>query len=101
MKETVVIVLEGHERSDGSWFITSPDVPMFSVTGRNEKEALDNAIAVLPKVLTANYGTGELRQLPALRDLDESDKGARHLPAFMIAAVGCGVDGSTGTSDNG
>ncbi|WP_156137352.1 hypothetical protein [Methyloceanibacter caenitepidi] len=97
MSKKVIIVLEGRERDDGSWFIESPDVPMFSVTGASQDEAFSNAIAILPEILSVNYGAGELRQLPALRDADESDNSPRHLPAFMIADMGCGTDGPAGT----
>jgi predicted RNase H-like HicB family nuclease len=101
MREDFVIVLEGRRREDGSWFISSPDLPMFSVTGSSQKEALDNAISIIPTLLEKNYGASEdIKQIPALRGFKESDSSDRLLPAYVVAAVERATDGSRGSPSN-
>jgi len=51
MTRMMIITLEGQEQEDGSYYIRSPDVPLFHIVGKNEAEALAIAVPILKETL--------------------------------------------------
>jgi len=90
MDDQYLIELNGERRDDGTVFIVSPDLPLFSVIGHNEQAAIDHAMKVLPEYLKANVPDFvELRELHhAQRALGIlTEKAASPLPAHVIATI--------------
>lgn len=68
--ETYGIDLIGERHGDGSVSITSPDLPLFCVIGKNSRDALEIAMKVLPEYLKANVPDFvELRTIPSATEL--------------------------------
>jgi hypothetical protein len=83
--DAICITLLGEERSDGSVFVKSPDLPVFSAVGGDERVAFDNAMALLGPYLQANVPDYvDLRRLSG--SLHEGDEPL--LPAHIIACRG-------------
>lgn len=87
-----LIEMRGVTRSDGSVFVTSPELPMFSVIGKSEQEAFDLAIAKLNDYLEHNVPEFvELRVVPAGTNIiphrSSSDSSSPVLPAHVIATT--------------
>lgn len=79
------IELKGETREDGSVHLTSPDLPLFCVTGESARAALDLAMRLLPSYLKFNVPEFvDLRPIPSATEL-LSSKGAAVLPAHVIA----------------
>lgn len=55
MVKRITIPLASEKRSDGSYSITSPLVPMFHAVGEDEPTALNNAVEILKGHLERNY----------------------------------------------
>ena len=91
--DAISITLIGENRRDGSVFIHSPELPIFSAVGANEEAALESAMALLGPYLEANVpdyvDLRKLRGIPqAWGEVPESI-----LPAHVIACRGGGHDG--------
>ncbi|MCB2060060.1 MAG: hypothetical protein R3E09_02500 [Novosphingobium sp.] len=90
--DAIAITLQGEKRSDGSVFISSPELPMFSAVGCDEKDALDNAVNLLVPYLEANVP--DYVDLKRLRGAADTQSHADFcLPAHIIAFRGSGNDG--------
>ena len=91
--DAICITLLGEERSDGSVFIHSPELPIFSAVGASEQQALDAAMALLGPYLEANVP--DYVDLRKLRGVPEALGVAPEsiLPAHVIACRGSGDDG--------
>jgi hypothetical protein len=83
--DAICITLHGEERPDGSVFIKSPDLTLFSAVGRNEADALDNAMSLLVPYLEANIPDYvDLRRLRS--PAQASNEAQEHLlPAKFLA----------------
>ncbi len=91
MKE-YCIELTGTAREDGSVVMTSQDLPMFSVVGSDEKNALAVALQILPEYLRANVPQFvDIRPVANVGEL----MGKRHAvrsPTHVIATFDRGND---------
>jgi predicted RNase H-like HicB family nuclease len=102
MQHEIVIRLEGVSREDGSVFITSPDIKLFSAVGQNEEEAVDAAVSILAMLIEDKWEIVEhLRRRPAsaLQGLGESHTD-QILPAHVIAMVSGERHGSRGSTSS-
>lgn len=90
------IELKGEIREDGSVFVCSPDLPLFSVIGASEQDAFNNAMKILPEYLRANVPDFvELRAVSRAGQLF-SPKHASALPAHVIATLNKSGDHAAG-----
>lgn len=91
------ITLIGRERADGSVFIESPDLPMFTAVGKDEESALNVAMSILPEYLRRNVPDYVELELTSARSAYQALAGTeRCLPAHIIAtAKEYHVDGAT------
>lgn len=82
-----VIVLQAKRREDGSFFVTAPRYPHFSVVGETEQQAWDLAIDVLTEYLKLNRNIdAELRYIDELDVSDEAEV-IEIIPAHVIASL--------------
>ncbi|MDB5441247.1 MAG: hypothetical protein JWM33_3674 [Caulobacteraceae bacterium] len=82
------ISLESETRSDGSVLIRSPDLPLFSVIGENERIAYTLAMELLPEYLRMNVPDFvDLRPVPSATTIF-SHRAGNLLPAHIIARAG-------------
>lgn len=96
----IVIRLEGEIRADNSVLLKCPELPMFSVVGSSEEDAVDLAVAMLPMYLEANFGViDEIRRAGSPRDLDAEHE-ANLLPAHIIASIREGRNAASGSTCN-
>jgi len=100
-----IIEMKGEKRADGSVFISSPDLPMFSAIGHDEKDALDTALRILKDYLKANVP--EFVQLRVVRPGNEiiswsaaSDSSSSVLPAHVIATMRGRVHETSGSRNS-
>jgi hypothetical protein len=86
-EQEFIVSLDHCERSDGSVMITSGDLPLFSVVGKNASEALTLVLELLPEYLTANVPEFvKLRQASSI-DSVMLNKGSPSVPKYMIAEL--------------
>ncbi len=92
MSEQEFIVKLDHERrEDGSVIIFSDELPLFSVVGRDEGDAIELMLDVLPEYLQANVPHFvKLRPATSI-DSVTLKKGAPSVPTYMIAELGASV----------
>ena len=83
-----VIELNGQHRADGSFFITSSDLPMFSIVGASVDEAINLVKSLLPEYLRANVPSFvELREISSATEII-SKRSAPAFPVHYIARTG-------------
>jgi hypothetical protein len=100
-----LIEMVGEKRSDGSVLISSPELPMFSAIGENEKRALEIALRVLEEYLAANVPDFvQLRVVPPASEIiswsTTSDSSSSMLPAHVIATMKGRVHATSGSTDS-
>lgn len=89
MEKEYHITLQGERRADGSVFIKSPELPLFSVVGDNEQDALSNALRILPEYLRANVPDYvDLREIQSASEMFSAAVPSDALAAHVIATVG-------------
>lgn len=101
--DELAIKLIGEHRPDGSVCVSSPDLPLFCVVGKNEAAALDLAMKILPEYLKANVPQFvSLRPIASARKAIKpaSPESAGILPAHIIALTK-GSDAAKGSQNHG
>lgn len=86
----LMIRLNAETRSDGSVFVESPDLPLFTAIGRNQKEAHELVMKLLPEYLRLNVPDFvDIRSIKSATTRIISGKQEEHLlPAALIARAG-------------
>jgi predicted RNase H-like HicB family nuclease len=87
--DAISITLEGKQRADGSFFVTSSELPFFSAVGHDEQDALDNTIKILGPYLEANIPDYvDFKRVRDASDVLYGEEDHKLFPAHMIAMRG-------------
>ena len=85
----ISFTLMADKRSDGSCFVTSPELPFFSAIGRGEHDALKNALVILDPYFAANIPDYvDLRRMRVTSEIMFGEAQKATFPLHMIAMRG-------------